>query len=264
MAIASRTIYEPSSLMVSGNVTNASCPGATDGSISTTVTGGNPGYTYLWSTGATTANLSGIGAGTYFVTVTDANNCVATNSWNVSVVNNVCANISVTGILNTLPAMCYDATNTITVAGGGNVFEVSGAGYVTFIAGQKILYLPGTKVYGGGYMLGKIAPSGPFCPTTKITEVASGSEETPMVTERVNFNLYPNPTNGNFTLVQKGESFYNTVKVEVFSMSGEKVFTENMIGQKHEFNFSGMPSGLYFVKVVADGYVETIKLVKTR
>jgi hypothetical protein len=25
-----------------------------------------------------------------------------------------------------------------------------------------------------------------------------------------------------------------------------------------------MPVGLYFVKVVADGYVETIKLVKTR
>jgi hypothetical protein len=264
MAIASRTIYEPSSLMVSGNVTNASCPGASDGSISTTVTGGTSTYTYLWSTGATTPTLSGIAQGIYGVTVTDVNMCVATGEWTVDNASSTCANISVTGIITSLPEMCYSATNTITVAGGGTVFEVSGTGSAIFIAGAKISYLPGTKVYGGGKMVGKIAPSGPFCPTMKITEVAAGSEETPMVTERPNFNLYPNPTNGNFTLIQKGESIYNNVKVEVYTMSGEKVLTENMIGQKHEFSFSGMPGGLYFVKVVAEGYVETIKLVKTR
>ena len=79
------------------------------------------------------------------------------------------------------------------------------------------------------------------------------------------FTLYPNPTNGNFTLVQNGEKTYGTVKVEVYSMSGEKVLTERMIGEKkHEFRFSEIPAGLYFVKVVADDYVETIKLVKTR
>jgi hypothetical protein len=113
-------------------------------------------------------------------------------------------------------------------------------------------------------MLGKIAPSGPFCSPAKITEVVAGAEEVPFATDRAFFTLYPNPTNGNFTLVKKGDLNYGNVKVEVFSMSGEKVFTGNMVGQKHEFQFSGMASGLYFVKVVADNYVETIKLVKTR
>ena len=38
-----------------------------------------------------------------------------------------------------------------------------------------------------------------------------------------------------------------------------------MIGeQRHEFQFSNIPAGLYFVKIVADDYVETIKLIKTR
>jgi hypothetical protein len=79
------------------------------------------------------------------------------------------------------------------------------------------------------------------------------------------FTIYPNPTSGNFTLVQKGEKSFGTLKVEIFSMKGEKVLTETMIGEKkHEFTFSDLPGGLYFVKVVADGYVETIKLVKTR
>ena len=79
------------------------------------------------------------------------------------------------------------------------------------------------------------------------------------------FTLYPNPTSGNFTLMQKGERTFGSVKVEVYSMKGEKVMTERMVGEKsHEFSFASIPVGLYFVKVVADDYVETIKLVRTR
>ena len=79
------------------------------------------------------------------------------------------------------------------------------------------------------------------------------------------FSLYPNPTNGNFTVVQKGDASFGNVKVEVYTMNGEKVMTESMIGKKqHEFSFAEMQNGLYFVKVIADDYVETIKLVKTR
>ncbi|MCX6268720.1 MAG: hypothetical protein NTW16_15435 [Bacteroidetes bacterium] len=35
-------------------------------------------------------------------------------------------------------------------------------------------------------------------------------------------------------------------------------------GVNHEFNVAGMPAGLYVVKVIADDFVETIKLVRTR
>src|SRR5688572_3342041 len=37
------------------------------------VTAGLPPYTYLWSTSATTDSIYGLSAGTYIVTVTDAN-----------------------------------------------------------------------------------------------------------------------------------------------------------------------------------------------
>ena len=79
------------------------------------------------------------------------------------------------------------------------------------------------------------------------------------------FSLFPNPTNGNFTLVQKGETTFGNVKIEVFNMSGSRVMTGQMVGEKrHEFASSALPAGIYFVKVVADDYVETIKLIKTR
>ena len=71
-------------LAVSGNVTNVTCFGNANGSIITTVTGGTPPYTYSWSNGAVTASVSGLTAGLYAVTVTDAASGTATGSWTVT------------------------------------------------------------------------------------------------------------------------------------------------------------------------------------
>jgi len=50
---------------------DASCFGATDGSVSVSTTGGLLPLTFLWSNGDTSAQLSGIGAGIYTVEITD-------------------------------------------------------------------------------------------------------------------------------------------------------------------------------------------------
>ncbi len=51
---------------------NISCNGESDGQISATVSGGAGGYTYSWSSGQSTESISGLTAGSYTVTVTDA------------------------------------------------------------------------------------------------------------------------------------------------------------------------------------------------
>lgn len=72
------TVSEPDSLILSTVVTDASCNGAGDGLINLSVGGGTPPYNYNWSNGPTTQNDSNLTAGTYTVTVSDANNCTAT------------------------------------------------------------------------------------------------------------------------------------------------------------------------------------------
>ncbi|MEM6261292.1 MAG: T9SS type A sorting domain-containing protein [Bacteroidota bacterium] len=64
--------------------TDVTCNGSGDGSINVTATGGTGTLTYNWSNGSTGSNLTGLGPGTYVVTVTDASGCVTQGTYTIN------------------------------------------------------------------------------------------------------------------------------------------------------------------------------------
>jgi hypothetical protein len=70
-------VIEPGEIAINLTFLDATCFGLNDGGANTLLFGGTPNFSFAWSNGATTQNLSGVVAGDYTLTVTDANNCTA-------------------------------------------------------------------------------------------------------------------------------------------------------------------------------------------
>ena len=71
------SVIQPQPFIITPSVQPDSCSYSADGSATLSVSGSTPGYTYLWSTGDTTATVIGLAIGTYSATITDANGCTA-------------------------------------------------------------------------------------------------------------------------------------------------------------------------------------------
>ncbi len=93
-AWASPTTFLTGSCNITLNTTynDVNCFGDSDGSIDLSVSGGSGSYTYLWSDGSTTEDVSGLSAGLYSVVVTDSWGCTGTTSVTITEPNQLFAN----------------------------------------------------------------------------------------------------------------------------------------------------------------------------
>jgi hypothetical protein len=219
--------------------------------------GNNPSFTYVPSNNDAVVCVMTTGDG-----------CVATSNTVTMIVGGIPANINLQNI-TVLDGRdkCYDALQNIYVAGGGTTFTVQPGAVATMIAGLKIVYQPGTSVVSGGKMRGYITTNGEYCDAKSV--LISGSTEgmpgSPFSGDFSFFRIFPNPTSGNFTLEPKGDKSIGNINVYIFNLFGEKIISTEISGvDKHEFQFSEIPAGIYFVNVIAKDYQETIKLVKVK
>jgi|GEM_PF-412723 len=96
-SLNSYTLVQPSNpLIVNGVVVAASATGSGDGSIDVTVSGGVGPYTFNWSNGAITEDVSGLNPGTYLLTITDANGCATSSTFIVDNITGIAA-MQITG-----------------------------------------------------------------------------------------------------------------------------------------------------------------------
>jgi len=99
---------------------NISCTGACDGSVSVYAAGNSP-FTYVWSTGDTTAMVSSLCPGTYSITITDSSGCMASDS--ISIIEFALPVTIVTGSSPVCPGQCNGGA--IVAATGRSPFTYS-------------------------------------------------------------------------------------------------------------------------------------------
>ncbi|MCP4441417.1 MAG: T9SS type A sorting domain-containing protein [Aureispira sp.] len=122
------------------NGAEVSCNGASDGEANAIASGGTPNYTYLWSVGSQ-ATVTGLQAGTYTVTATDANGCTDVATITVTEPSAVTASIA-----SQVSVACHgDSTGQTTATGTG------GTGFFSFAWPNGQVTATATALHVGGY-----------------------------------------------------------------------------------------------------------------
>ena len=99
---------------VTPTVINESAPGASDGAINLAINNGTAPFNFAWNSGATSQNLANITAGTYVVTVTDANNNIVSESIEVQTLSTAyCTPEGMTYWNNHIAGMAFAGINNL-------------------------------------------------------------------------------------------------------------------------------------------------------
>ncbi len=88
--------------------------------------------------------------------------------------------------------------------------------------------------------------------------LASNSKE---IEARNHLQVFPNPTKNRLTIQFDYHAPQNT-QIQIFDMVGRMVHQQAMTQQREQLNIGHLASGMYLVRVVADGKVWTRKVVK--
>jgi hypothetical protein len=163
---------------------------------------------------------------------------------------------------------CYNALDTIIVAGDGTTVDFNNGSSVSLIAGQSILFLPGFHAESGSFISAKITIDNEFCEGTsgsiasqpETKSVDSDNQIIPPATgEQKVVKIYPNPNSGQFTV--ELSNFDNKVDICLYNTLGVKVFqtTTNMSG--YQIDLPGIQKGIYFIKVTNGKEQVTKKMV---
>ena len=238
-------ISEPTPLVVAPTQTNVTCGSLCDATASSPVTGGTPGYTFVWSPapggGQGTPDATGLCAGIYNVLITDGNGCDTTVTFTILDA------VPITISLQLTPATCADVCD-----GEAGVIVTGGV-------------IPYTYVWaptpGGGQGTANATGLCAQAYTLTITD-AVGCDSTIAFTITAPPPIIPNPTQTDVTCTGDCDG-----TISVAPTGGTGVFTYNWVPQplvgQGTANASGLCAGDWSVTITSGGCDTTITITLT-
>ena len=243
--MTSLTVNEPAAITSPGTVTDASSCTSNDGAIDLSVSGGTPGYTYLWSNFATTEDISGLDGGAYSVTITDTNGCTHVQSFTITEPGAPTVTYS-----EPIDSACQNTTAPFTLTGetpAGGTFSGPGVSGGLFVpATANLGYNMITYVY-----MDSVGCSGSAMDSIWV-EICMGITETTVST----ISVYPNPTSGIFTVNAETNSM-----ITVYDAVGNLVVNVKATSAKTEINLTDFADGIYMIIVQTDNSISSEKII---
>ncbi len=174
-AVASAVLSQPAALTAGTGTVSSTC-GNANGRVNVSPEGGTPGYTCLWSNAASGRTAGNLLAGSYTVTVTDANGCSVTRSLAVTNISgpsayidkftNVACNGSASGMAQAIAtggsgALQYSWSNT--VKGSDNPGIVAGTYSVTVTDGNGCTSTDSVNITQSPALIAIASSTTPLC-----------------------------------------------------------------------------------------------------
>jgi hypothetical protein len=227
------------------SINNVSCLGRSDGSINLTTSGGTIPFRYLWSTGETTEDLDSLKAGKYWVSITDGNGCIKTDTIIILEPPAVTTG-ELKGNITVQQFSIESYTLNDTISGSTYYWETTGGSIISGQGSDSIQAQWG-PIGIGNIKVVEIDSNGCSGDTVNL-EVEIGSTQIKFYHEE-SLNIYPNP----FTIIailsiSNPERYSYTLYLK--DLSGKIVKTINNITErKTEITRDGLPAGLYLLEL---------------
>jgi hypothetical protein len=231
------------------NVSDESCRGFDDGSIDLIVSGGTAPFTYSWSNGQSTQDISNLPPGSYSVTITDANNCQNTLTSTVSA--GTAINLSVT-VTNASGAGSNNGSATATASGG--------SGPYTYLWSNNQSGPNATNLGVGLYFVTATDQNG--CTEVDTVSVNVTGIELPQAFS--NIQAFPNPTSSKIRVMVEliSEDEISLSLTDVLGKLVMPVIDSYGSRESFELDLSELSDGVYLLQVSSPQGSKTLRILK--
>jgi hypothetical protein len=224
------------------------CVGGNDGTATVTAAGNFAPFNVAWNTGDTTLGVSGLSAGSYLVTVTDANGCTTETLVDIEDPAPLSIQVQTTPITT---AAAADGTASATINNGTAPYsyEWSNGNTTDTVTGLAL----------GQYTVTITDGNGCQGTATFIIDISIGINNALLG----NIKAYPNPFSGELMIVLPLQSNLET-SIRIYHITGQLLDTYNLAGQTTIAVGGTLPAGIYFAEVMQGKERVVLRIVKTQ
>ncbi len=241
------TLTQAPAIVGTAAIDHLACFGDTNGSIVVTASGGTGTLSYTWDNNENGNSLENLLAGAYELTITDDNDCKLVETHTILSPTELVVTSTVTQ-----PTPQVAGTIQLEIMGGVIPYQI----YLDETLVSNIMI----EELGAGTYSVKVLDANGCSHEEEITLSLTTSTHT--IESLTNFEIYPNPSNGNFEL-NFATTQPQTFKVSIYNTIGQQFFQQRMTGKAFRvpIQLAELPQGIYYLSIRSEEGLAIQKLI---